>query len=79
VEGVDTNGDGLYSEEELKPLAQTNIEALKDFEYFTFPFIGDIDSMRLGKRTGIFCLERPRSRPVEDRERAKEHQRGNCA
>ena len=41
VEGLDTNGDGLYSEEELKPLAQTNIEALKDFEYFTFPFIGD--------------------------------------
>jgi len=41
VEGLATNGDGLYSEEELKPLAQTNIEALKDFEYFTFPFIGD--------------------------------------
>ncbi|MGA9268225.1 MAG: DUF1007 family protein [Rhodomicrobium sp.] len=41
VEGLDTNGDGLYSAEELKPLAQTNIEALKDFEYFTFPFIGD--------------------------------------
>jgi ABC-type uncharacterized transport system substrate-binding protein len=41
VEGLDTNGDGLYSEEELKPLAQTSIEALKEFEYFTFPFIGD--------------------------------------
>jgi ABC-type uncharacterized transport system substrate-binding protein len=41
VEGLDTNGDGLYSEDELKPLAQTNIEALKEFEYFTFAFVGD--------------------------------------
>ena len=31
----------IYSEEELKPLAKTNVEALKEFEYFTFPFIGD--------------------------------------
>jgi len=40
VQGLDTNGDGVYSEEELKPLAQTNIEALKEFEYFTFAFDG---------------------------------------
>jgi ABC-type uncharacterized transport system substrate-binding protein len=39
VEGLDANGDGTYSEEELKPLAQTNIEALKDFEYFTYPVV----------------------------------------
>jgi len=41
IDGLDTNGDGVYSEEELKPLAQTNIEALKEFEYFTFAFIGE--------------------------------------
>jgi len=41
VEGLDANGDGLYSEEELKPLAEANVESLKEFEYFTFPFIGD--------------------------------------
>jgi ABC-type uncharacterized transport system substrate-binding protein len=41
IDGLDTNGDGIYSEEELKPLAQTNIEALKEFEYFTFPFMGE--------------------------------------
>ena len=41
VQGLDTNGDGVYSEEELKPLAETNIEALKEFEYFTFAFIGE--------------------------------------
>jgi ABC-type uncharacterized transport system substrate-binding protein len=40
VQGLDTNGDGVYSEEELKPLAQTNIEALKEFDYFTFAFDG---------------------------------------
>jgi ABC-type uncharacterized transport system substrate-binding protein len=40
VQGLDTNGDGVYSEDELKPLAQTNIEALKEFEYFTFAFDG---------------------------------------
>jgi ABC-type uncharacterized transport system substrate-binding protein len=38
--GLDTNGDGILDEEELKPLAQTNVEALKEFEYFTFPFVG---------------------------------------
>ena len=40
VNGLDANGDGIYSEEELHPLGQTNIEALKDFEYFTFAFLG---------------------------------------
>mgnify|MGYP005822216235 CR=1 FL=1 len=40
VQGLDTDGDGVYSEEELQPLAQTNIEALKEFEYFTFAFLG---------------------------------------
>jgi ABC-type uncharacterized transport system substrate-binding protein len=38
--GLDTNGDGVYSEEELRPLAKTNVEALKEFEYFTFPIAG---------------------------------------
>ena len=41
IDGLDTNGDGIYSEEELKPLAETNIEALKEFEYFTFAFMGE--------------------------------------
>ncbi len=41
IDGLDTNGDGIYSEEELKPLAETNIEALKEFEYFTFAFTGE--------------------------------------
>ena len=36
VEGLDTNKDGVYSKEELPPLAQVNVELLKDFDYFTF-------------------------------------------
>ena len=38
--GMDTNGDGVYSKEELQPLAETNVEALKEFEYFTYAFLG---------------------------------------
>jgi ABC-type uncharacterized transport system substrate-binding protein len=41
VQGLDTNGDGVYSAEELKPLAEVNIRSLKDFDYFTFVHIGD--------------------------------------
>lgn len=37
--GNDANGDGVYSPEELKPLAQTNVEALTEFGYFTFPAV----------------------------------------
>ena len=36
VEGLDTNKDGVFSKEELAPLAKVNVESLKDFDYFTF-------------------------------------------
>jgi ABC-type uncharacterized transport system substrate-binding protein len=36
VQGLDTNGDGVYSREELEPLAKVNVESLKEFDYFTF-------------------------------------------
>jgi ABC-type uncharacterized transport system substrate-binding protein len=36
VQGLDTDGDGVYSKEELQPLAQVNVESLKEFDYFTF-------------------------------------------
>jgi ABC-type uncharacterized transport system substrate-binding protein len=35
IEGLDTNKDGVYSRQELQPLAQINVESLKDFDYFT--------------------------------------------
>ena len=35
-QGLDTDGDGEYSREELQPLAQVNVESLSEFEFFTF-------------------------------------------
>lgn len=37
IEGLDANKDGVYAREELAELAKVNIEALKEFGYFTFP------------------------------------------
>ncbi len=34
LEGMDANGDGEYSQEELKPLTAENISSLKDYDYF---------------------------------------------
>ena len=36
LQGIETRTKGAYSREELAPLAQTNIESLKEFAYFTF-------------------------------------------
>jgi ABC-type uncharacterized transport system substrate-binding protein len=47
VQGLDTNGDGTFSPEELKPLADVNVNSLKDFDYFTFVHIGDGDNLPL--------------------------------
>lgn len=41
IEGLDANGDGKYDREELKQLAQVNIDGLKEFQYFTFAKLGD--------------------------------------
>jgi ABC-type uncharacterized transport system substrate-binding protein len=36
LQGIEAKTKGAYSREELAPLAQTNVESLKDFGYFTF-------------------------------------------
>ena len=43
VEGLDTNKDGVYSKDELAPLAKVNVESLKEFDYFTFVHLSDDD------------------------------------
>ena len=36
LQGIETKVKGVYSREELAPLAQTNVESLKEFKFFTF-------------------------------------------
>jgi ABC-type uncharacterized transport system substrate-binding protein len=36
LQGIVTKAKGVYSREELAPLAQTNVESLKEFRFFTF-------------------------------------------
>jgi ABC-type uncharacterized transport system substrate-binding protein len=45
-QGLDKNGDGILSIEELQPLAKVNVDSLKDYDYFTYLRAG-------GKRTGF--------------------------
>ncbi len=40
TQGLDTDGDGNFSEAELKPLAQENVESLRDFGFFSYFTIG---------------------------------------
>jgi ABC-type uncharacterized transport system substrate-binding protein len=34
--GLDANGDGTFSKEELAPLAKVNVDSLKEYAYFTY-------------------------------------------
>jgi ABC-type uncharacterized transport system substrate-binding protein len=36
LQGIETKTKGVYTREELAPLAQTNVESLKEYAYFTF-------------------------------------------
>jgi ABC-type uncharacterized transport system substrate-binding protein len=36
LQGIEAKTKGAYSKEELAPLAQTNVESLKEFNFFTF-------------------------------------------
>jgi ABC-type uncharacterized transport system substrate-binding protein len=36
LQGLETKTKGVYSREELAPLAQTNVDSLKEFAFFTF-------------------------------------------
>ncbi len=45
-QGLDANGDGILSVEELAGLAKVNVDSLKDYDYFTLPRQG-------GRRLGL--------------------------
>ena len=36
LQGIESKKKGVYTHEELAPLAQTNVESLKEFGFFTF-------------------------------------------
>ncbi len=40
LQGIETKTKGVYSRDELAPLAQTNVESLKEYAYFTFAKAG---------------------------------------
>lgn len=40
-QGLDGNGDGKLTTDELKPLADINVDSLKDYAYFTFMTAAD--------------------------------------
>jgi ABC-type uncharacterized transport system substrate-binding protein len=41
IQGLDADGDGVYTTEELQPLAKVNVESLKGYDYFTFVHLSD--------------------------------------
>jgi len=41
IEGLDTNGDGVFDRKELAELAKVNIEGLAQMDYFTFAKLGE--------------------------------------
>lgn len=43
-QGLDADGDGVLSREELQPLAEVNVESLGEFAFFTFMNVGTYEA-----------------------------------
>jgi ABC-type uncharacterized transport system substrate-binding protein len=81
LQGIESKTKGVYSHEELAPLAQTNVESLKEFGYFTFAkadgkkqkFEEPVDYF-LEYKDGLLTLHftLPLTTPVKSRELALE-------
>ena len=50
LDGLDLDGDGIYSQDELAPLTKENISSLKDYEYFTVMRVNG-DQQKIGEVT----------------------------
>jgi ABC-type uncharacterized transport system substrate-binding protein len=46
LQGIESKTKGVYTREELAPLAQTNVESLKEYAYFTFAKVGPKGSQK---------------------------------
>jgi ABC-type uncharacterized transport system substrate-binding protein len=76
IEGLDRDGDGALTPEELKPLAEVNVTSLEEYRYFT-EILADGKALAYGKVTdygsryeeGILTLEFtiPLEAPVDPR------------
>lgn len=42
IQGLDTDGDGKLTREELQPLAEVNAQSLNEYSYFTNPVRGEV-------------------------------------
>jgi ABC-type uncharacterized transport system substrate-binding protein len=74
VQGLDADGDGVLTREELQPLAQVNVESLHEFDFFTFVSVGDYNAgfaapqdYWLEHEDGVLTLHftLPLSRPIK--------------
>lgn len=83
IEGLDTNGDGQYSREELHELTSENVVALRDFSYFTVmkvggtqPDLGEVtefhSSFENGRLTMVFTI--PLDKPIDPKKQEISYQ-----
>jgi ABC-type uncharacterized transport system substrate-binding protein len=42
TQGIEQKTKGMFTRDELKPLAQVNVESLKDYAYFTYPKVNGV-------------------------------------
>ena len=49
LQGIETKTKGVYTRDELKALAQTNVESLKEYAFFTFARVGAAGSQKKEK------------------------------
>ncbi|RJF70543.1 DUF1007 family protein [Rhodopseudomonas palustris] len=81
LQGIETKQKGVFTREELAPLAQTNVESLKEFAYFTFAKVagkkqkfGEPVDYYLSHKDGVLTLHffLPLKAPVKSPELAVE-------